>query len=92
MAENTKKGAVAAIAAAVAAANKPVKAPAAVEVSAKDAAKAVKRLVPKLDEAGKDTGEFDSVEVTADELLSWAKRGDKIIVVTTDGQKLEGVL
>lgn len=65
---------------------------AAVELTAAQAAKAVKRQVPILDEKKKPTGKTKEVAVGEDEVLSWAKRGDRIVVVTTDGQKLEGRL
>lgn len=64
----------------------------AVELTAKQAAKAVKRQVPILDEKKKPTGKTKDVAVDESEVLSWAKRGDRVIVVTTDGQKLEGTL
>lgn len=63
----------------------------AVEITAAEAAKAVKRLVPVLKD-GKPTGETKEVAVKADELFAWTKRGDRIVVVTIDGQKLEGTL
>lgn len=65
---------------------------AAVELTAAQAAKAVKRQVPILDEKKKPTGKTKDVAVSEDEVLSWAKRGTRIIVVTIDGQKLEGRL
>jgi hypothetical protein len=68
------------------------KEPAAVELTAAQAAKAVKRQVPILDEKKKLTGKFKDVAVSEDEVLAWAKRGTRIVVVTTDGQKLEGRL
>lgn len=72
--------------------NQQQKTTAAVELTAAQAAKAVKRLVPILDEKKKPTGKTKEVPVREDEVLSWAKRGDRVIVVTTDGQKLEGGL
>lgn len=63
----------------------------AVELTAAEAAKAVKRQVPALKD-GKPTGETREVPVKADELFAWAKRGDRVVVVTNDGQKLEGKL
>jgi len=64
----------------------------AVELTAAQAAKAVKRPVPVLGEKKKPTGKTKDVPVSEAEVLSWAKRGDRVIVVTTDGQKLEGRL
>lgn len=64
----------------------------AVELTAKQAAAAVKRQVPVLDDKKKPTGKTKDVAVDESEVLSWAKRGDRVIVVTTDGQKLEGTL
>lgn len=65
---------------------------AAVELTAAQAAKAVKRQVPILDDKKKPTGKTRDVAVSEDEVLAWAKRGARVIVVTTDGQKLEGRL
>jgi hypothetical protein len=72
--------------------NQQQKPTAAVELTAAQAAKAVKRPVPVLDEKKKPTGKTKDVPVSEVEVLSWAKRGDRVIVVTTDGQKLEGRL
>lgn len=66
--------------------------PAALELTAAEAAKAVKRSVPVIGEDGKPTGETEAVEVTEEEVHAWALRGQRVIVVTTDGQKLEGTL
>lgn len=65
---------------------------AAVDLTAAQAAKAVKRSVSILDDKKKPAGKTKEVPVAEDEVLSWAKRGDRIVVVTTDGQKLEGKL
>lgn len=65
--------------------------PSAAELTAAEAAKAVKRQEPIL-EGGKPTGKTKPIAVAADELLAWAKRGDTVTVVTTDGQKLVGKL
>lgn len=65
---------------------------AAVTLSAADAAAAVKRIVPAMDEAGKPTGEMEEVAVDEAEILAWAVRGETVTVVTTDGQKLVGAL
>lgn len=70
----------------------PAEAGQAVTLTAAEAAKAVRRLIPKLDEAGQPTGEHDEVAVEADEVQAWAVCGERVIVVTTDGQKLEGAL
>lgn len=64
----------------------------AVELTAAEAAKKVKRQVPEVGEDGKPTGELKDVKVGADEVFAWAVRGERVIVVTTDGQKLEGKL
>lgn len=66
--------------------------PPAVKVTEAQAAKAVKREVPVLDKAGKPTGEKKSVAVEAAEVLDYAVRDGRVVVVTTDGQKLEGKL
>lgn len=66
--------------------------PAVLELTAAEAAKAVKRLVPVIGEDGKPTGETEAVDVTEEEVYAWALRGQRVIVVTTDGQKLEGSL
>lgn len=64
----------------------------AVELTAAEAAKAVKRQVPEIGKDGKPTGEVKAVPVKADEIFAWAVRGDRVTVVTNDGQKLEGKL
>lgn len=64
----------------------------AVELTAAEAAAAVKRLVPVLDAAGKPTGETEPVALQESEVQAWAVRGQRVIVVTIDGQKLEGKL
>lgn len=64
----------------------------AVELTAAEAAKRVTRPVPEIGEDGKATGETREVKVEADEVMAWAVRGERVIVVTTDGQKLEGKL
>lgn len=64
----------------------------AVELTAAEAAKRVSRAVPVLGEDGKPTGEIKAKKLSADEIQAWAVRGERVIVVTTDGQKLEGVL
>lgn len=56
------------------------------------AAKKVARVFPVLDKDGKDTGETKSKPLDPDEVLDFAVRGDRVVVVTTDGQKLEGKL
>ena len=64
----------------------------AVELSAADAAKAVTRVVPVLDEKGKPTEETEQIAVQEEEVLAWSLRGDRVTVVTIDGQKLVGTL
>lgn len=64
----------------------------AVELSAAEAAKAVTRVVPVLDDKGKPTEETEQVAVQEDEVLAWSLRGDRVTVVTIDGQKLVGTL
>lgn len=64
----------------------------AVELTAAEAAKAVKREVLALDKEGKPTGETKLVAVKAEEVFAFAVRGESVIVVTVDGQKLEGKL
>lgn len=66
--------------------------PAVLELTAAEAAKAVKREVPALDKEGKPTGETKLVSLKVEEVHAWALRGQRVIVVTTDGQKLEGSL
>lgn len=65
--------------------------PAVKELTPADAAKLVKRLVPVLED-GKPTGKEKEVPVKAEEVLAFAIRGDSIVVVTKDGQKLTGAL
>lgn len=67
-------------------------APQAVELTAAEAAKKVFRPVPEIGKDGKPTGEIKEAKVEADEVIAWAVRGERVIVVTTDGQKLEGKL
>ena len=64
----------------------------AVELTAAEAAKAVKREVPALDKDGKPTGKTKLVDVAENEVHAWAVRGELVIVVTVDGQKLVGEL
>jgi len=73
-------------------ADKNVPAAKAVELTAAEAAKAVKRQVPVLGKDGKPTGETKSESVKADDLFAWALRGKVVTVVTKDGQKLVGEL
>ena len=65
------------------------------EMTKADAAKLVRRLVPKLDKEGKPIiidGKPAMTEGTVreDEVLSFKDYGDHAIVVTNDGQKLRG--
>lgn len=55
-------------------------------LTAAQAAKAVKRLVPKVDKKGQSDG-FESVPVRADEVLAFRDYGTHVVVVTNDGQK-----
>lgn len=72
----------------------------AVEVTKAQAAKAVVRQVLATDKAGKPlrgddgklTGEMKDVPVKAEEVFDYAVRGEQVIVVTVDGQKLAGKL
>lgn len=72
--------------------------PGTVALSAADAAAAVRRVVPVLDDAGKPLLDEDgqpltkTVDVTEAEVFAWALRGETVTVVTTDGQKLVGSL
>lgn len=54
------------------------------------AAALVKRTVPVLDAKGKPTGKTREVRVGADEVFAYRHYGDRVVVVTTDGQKLTG--
>jgi len=64
----------------------------AVQVTKAQAAKAVVRQVPATDKASKPTGEMKDVPVKAEEVFDYAVRGEQVIVVTVDGQKLAGKL
>lgn len=64
----------------------------AVEITAAEVIKRVKRPVPVPDEKGKPTDKTKLVPLAEEELLAWAVRGQRLVVVTTDGQKLEGRL
>lgn len=64
----------------------------AVELSAAEAAKVVKRERPVIGADGKPTGETEAVAVTEDEVFCWSLRGETVTVVTIDGQKLVGTL
>lgn len=64
-----------------------------------DAAKLVKRMVAKVDpKTGKVVLDADNnpvaqeQNVKADEVMSFAEYADKVVVVTTSGEKLEGKL
>lgn len=67
------------------------------KMTAADAAKLVKRMVPKVDpKTGKvvldEHNNPVAVEapVSADEVMSFADYGDRVVVVTKSGEKLEG--
>ena len=55
-------------------------------MTARDAAKAVKRTVTVADKDGKTITK--DVAVAVDEVLSFRDYGSHVVVVTTDGQKL----
>lgn len=66
-------------------------------MTAARAAKLVKRMVAKVDEnTGKVVLDKDNnpvavpQSVKADEVMSFADYGDRVVVVTTSGEKLEG--
>lgn len=59
------------------------------EMTAADAAKLVCRKVP-ITVKGVPTGETKEVAVKASEVLSFRDYSDRVVVVTTDGQKLTG--
>lgn len=65
---------------------------AAVDLTAAQAAEAVTRPVPVLDDKQQPTGETKDVALDEREVLAWVQRGDRVVVVTIDGQKLEGRL
>lgn len=60
------------------------------EMTAADAAKLVSREVPIFDKEKKPTGETKQIAVKANEVLSFRDYSDRVVVVTTDGQKLTG--
>lgn len=66
--------------------------PAAAELKKLDAAKAVCRPVAEKDKDGLPTGKTKSVPVRAEEVLAYSVKDGRVVVVTTDGQKLEGKL
>src|SRR4051812_46842712 len=47
----------------------------------------IRRPVPPKTAGGKETDRA----VTREEVLSWKEYGDRVVVVTTDGQKLDGL-
>lgn len=55
-----------------------------------DAAKLVSRPVPVIGEDGKPTGKTKDQPISEKEVLSFKDYGDRVVVVTTDGQKFEG--
>lgn len=65
------------------------------EMTAADAAKRVKRMVAKLDENGRVVKDKDGNPVAVaqpikeSEVMSFADYGDRVVVVTTSGEKLE---
>lgn len=60
------------------------------EMTAADAAKLVCRVVPVLNKEGKPNGETKQIAVKASEVLSFRDYGDRVVVVTNDGQKFIG--
>lgn len=60
------------------------------EMTAADAAKLVCRVVPVLNKEGKATGDTKQIAVKASEVLSFRDCGDRVVVVTNDGQKFIG--
>lgn len=60
------------------------------EMTAADAAKLVSRVAPVLNKEGKPSGETKQIAVKASEVLSFRDYGDRVVVVTNDGQKLTG--
>ncbi|MBK6742519.1 MAG: hypothetical protein IPG66_05880 [Hydrogenophilales bacterium] len=59
-------------------------------MTAAQAAKLVTRDVPVLGKDGKPTGETAKKAIKADEVLSFRDYGDRVVVVTVDGQKFTG--
>lgn len=59
------------------------------EMTAAQAAKFVKRPVPELKD-GKPTGKMRQLAVKTEEVLSFREYDSHVVVVTTDGQKLQG--
>lgn len=65
------------------------------EMTAADAAKRVKRMVAKLDESGRVVKDNDGNPIAVpqpikeSEVMSFADYGDRVVVVTTSGEKLE---
>lgn len=61
--------------------------------SKSEVAKKVVRLVPELGQDGKPTGKTKKAPVSAEEILAFSVFDDsRVVVVTRDGQKLEGTL
>lgn len=60
------------------------------KLTAAEAAKFVRRTVQVLDDAGKPTGKTEERPVSEKEVFSFKEYGDKVVVVTIDGQKLTG--
>lgn len=64
-------------------------------MTAADAAKLVRRMVPKLDDNGEILRDRDQNPVAVpqgikeSEVMSFADYGDRVVVVTTSGEKLE---
>lgn len=65
-------------------------------MTAADAAKLVKRMVPKLDGKGQIVKDENNNSVAVpqaikeSDVMSFADYGDRVVVVTTSGEKLEG--
>ncbi len=64
------------------------------KLTAAEAAKLVHRMVAKLDDAGKPVTDKEGnivgvpQRIKADEVMSFAEYEDKVVVVTTSGEKL----
>lgn len=64
--------------------------PASKELTREQATRLVCRVVPVIGKDGKPTGATKEVPVKSGEVLSFKDCGDRVVVVTVDGQKLSG--